>query len=139
MTTRGMSLWTAVCSVILATGLSAGGRDDSHRQNADLTDAKIIFVFAGRGAGRTQLEHDGIQPFERENQDQPERDADASHDRDDHRGGVDDGEPDDPVHDERVVARTETRRTQFEQDAFGCLAGNDRVENVAPGYCALRL
>jgi uncharacterized protein (TIGR02118 family) len=45
MTTRGMSLWTAVCSVILATGLSAGGRDnDCHHQNADLTDAKIIFV-----------------------------------------------------------------------------------------------
>jgi uncharacterized protein (TIGR02118 family) len=46
MTIRRVSLWTAACSVILATGLSAGGRDyDRHGQTADdRTDAKIIFV-----------------------------------------------------------------------------------------------
>jgi uncharacterized protein (TIGR02118 family) len=46
MKIRRMWLWTAICSVILATGLSAGSRDDGRRrEKADHhTDAKIIFV-----------------------------------------------------------------------------------------------
>jgi uncharacterized protein (TIGR02118 family) len=46
MTTLGKSAWTAVCSVMLAVGLSADGRqDDTRGPNADgRADAKIIFV-----------------------------------------------------------------------------------------------
>src|SRR5262249_10279260 len=73
------------------------------------------------------LEVDRIEPFEREDQHDEERETHAAEQPSGDRGRVDHHEPKQPIEHEREKPRREAGGPQLQQDAFRRLGGDDGV------------
>ena len=106
-----------------------GGRRDG--QSVVHDDLEADDALARCRARAAELEDDGIEPLEQEIQQQPERHAEAAHERGSDAARVGHHQPDQPIEQKRVEPRAQARGTQLEQYALGRLGGHDRVEHLA--------